>query len=67
MPIDPYAALNAMVRAEVARSSEPHVAATSPGRHEPQQSGAGREAGDPDHTGDTDHGSGEDPTVTHRP
>ncbi|WP_028810577.1 hypothetical protein [Streptomyces flavidovirens] len=61
MPIDPYAALNAMVRAEVARSSEPHVAATSPGRHEPQQSGAGGEAGD------ADHGSGEDPRVTHRP
>ncbi|MGX1882247.1 hypothetical protein [Streptomyces sp. NPDC055287] len=43
MPIDPYAALNAMVRAEVARSSEPPVAAP-PGRPESQQSDAGGEA-----------------------
>ncbi|GHB28961.1 hypothetical protein [Streptomyces chryseus] len=61
MPIDPYAALNAMVRAEVARSSEPHDAA----RHEPRHS----DAADPDRAGDTGPGRGgeEDPAVAHRP
>lgn len=49
MPIDPYAALNAMVRAEVARSSERPVAEQSPSRerHEPEHSDAGGEEEDP--------------------
>ncbi|MGW7050683.1 hypothetical protein [Streptomyces sp. NPDC054887] len=34
MPIDPYAALSAMVRAEAARSSEPH----DPPAHTPRHS-----------------------------
>ncbi|MET9515219.1 hypothetical protein [Streptomyces sp. NPDC002994] len=41
MHIDPYAALNAMVRAEVARSSEP------------QHSNAAGEADAPNHTSST--------------
>ncbi|WP_167367942.1 hypothetical protein [Streptomyces agglomeratus] len=57
MPIDPYAALNAMVRAEVARSSEPPAAASA-GSHEPQQSQAADDAGE---------SRGEDPAVAHRP
>ncbi|MGW0559850.1 hypothetical protein ACWDZ4_04280 [Streptomyces sp. NPDC003016] len=45
MPIDPYAALNAMLRAEVARSSDPSAVDPSPERHEPQQCDRGGESG----------------------
>ncbi|MBT2492653.1 hypothetical protein J7E96_29920 [Streptomyces sp. ISL-96] len=57
MHIDPYAALNAMVRAEVARSSEP------------QHSDAAGEADTPtsdNTTGDNTGGSDADPTVARR-
>ncbi|MFD5102356.1 hypothetical protein [Streptomyces albidochromogenes] len=64
MPIDPYAALNAMVRAEVARSAAPHDTA----RHEPRHPDAGGAAADADRAGDTGPGRGEeDPAVAHRP
>ncbi|MBT2394817.1 hypothetical protein [Streptomyces sp. ISL-100] len=61
MHIDPYAALNAMVRAEFARSSEP------------QHSDAAGKADAPNHTSTSDNTTGDngggdeaDPTVTRR-
>ncbi|MDJ0461929.1 hypothetical protein [Streptomyces sp. H27-C3] len=56
MPIDPYAALNAMVRAEVARSQEPVM--DQPGERRPGDNGdaspEGPSAGDASATGNRD-------------
>ncbi|MEN8649603.1 hypothetical protein ABCR94_02855 [Streptomyces sp. 21So2-11] len=45
MPIDPYAALNAMVRAEVARSHEP--VPDKPGERRPRDDGDATPEGPP--------------------
>ncbi|WP_274560746.1 hypothetical protein [Streptomyces spiramyceticus] len=46
MPIDPYAAVNAMIRAEVARSSDEHDYDHEQRDHEQSEGGECRSTGD---------------------